>query len=187
MILQVTLIFFWNMWAHYLCTMFSIQFKCKSKIIWTPWTLSHTHPMSCICWKSYWTWDLSTLQWVIWVVIGSFYLFFKRAWHSLNGSTCYPYFLGMLNSNHSCIYHSFPTRWSPHSFQCGDTCWDQHFPLTSSIMGYPIYLSCLFSSPPLWESCGIIISTFMNYFDELITQEGICHTFNRCSLKCHMN
>lgn len=138
------------MWAHYLCTMSNVQFKCISKIIWTPWTNIHIHLMSCLCWKSYWAWDFSTLWWVIWLVVGSFYLFFKGAWPSLNGTTCYPYFLGMLNFDHSCTYHSFPTRWSPHFFRCGATCWDQHFPLIINIMGYPSFtnLGCLFSSPP---------------------------------------
>jgi len=140
--------------------------------------------MSCLCWKSYWAWYLSTLKWVIWLVIGSFYLLLQRGLPSLNGSTCCPYLLGMLNSNHSCMYYSFPTRSSPNSSQCGDTCWYQHFSLTTSTMGYPsfINLGCLFSSPPLLESCDIIVSTLMGCIDELLTQISFCHTFNRCSL-----
>ncbi len=43
MILQMALICFKIMRAHYLCTMCSVQFKCKSKIIWTIWT-NVSHP-----------------------------------------------------------------------------------------------------------------------------------------------
>jgi hypothetical protein len=166
------------MWAHYLCTMSSVQFKCKSKIIWTPW-INISHP-------PYVMFMLKNLLSVrsFNIMMGHSICFFKGALPSLNGSTCCLYRLGMLNFDHFCTYHSYPTRWSPNSSQCDDTCWDQHFSLIASTMGYPsfINLSCLFSSSPLWESCDIIVSTLMGCFDELLTQEEFWHTSNRCSL-----
>jgi hypothetical protein len=167
------------MWAHYLCTMFSVQFKCKSKIIWTPWTnVSHPPYVMCMLKK------LLGMKFFN-ITVSHFICFFKGALPSLNGSTCCPYLFGMLNFDHSCTYHSFPTRWSPHSSQCGDTCRNQKISLTTSAMGYPsfINLGCLFSSPPLWESCDIIVFTRMGCFDELFT----CNFFATLSIDVPFN
>ncbi len=34
-----------------------------------------------------------------------------------------------------------------------------------------------------WESCGIVLSSLINFFDEPLIQGGIFHTSNKCSFK----
>ncbi len=80
----------------------------------------------------------------------SFYLFIQRACPSFNGSTCYPYLLGMLSPKCYCICHLFPMKWSPYSSSCSGTYRNQHFSLPTSIIIYPNFITpvCLFLSPP---------------------------------------
>jgi hypothetical protein len=91
----------------------------------------------------------------------------------------------------NCFYtcHSFPIGWSPYSSWCDGSCQNWHFPLLINITKYSnfITLCCVFSSPPFWKSYGIIISSFIGFFDKLFTQIKICHIFNKCSLAHHMN
>jgi hypothetical protein len=47
-------------------------------------------------------------------------------------------------------------------------------------------LGCMFTSP-LFNSCGRIVFSFTSFFHGPCTQVGICHTYSRCSLKCHVN
>jgi hypothetical protein len=138
--------------------------------------------------KKNWAWDFSRLRWVIWLIIMSFYLFIQRACPSFNGSTCYPYLLGMSSPKCYCICHLFPMKWSPYSSWCSGTYWNQHFSLPTSIIIYPNFIThvCLFLIPPFQKSCGTIISSLISLFDKPPTR-GIFHTSSRCSLKLHMN
>jgi hypothetical protein len=70
-----------------------------------------------------------------------------------------PNIVGMLASNHSCICHSFPTRWSPYSSRRSSTCWEWHFPIPDNTMrchspftpGYPL------SGPTFWKPSGLVL------------------------------
>jgi len=85
--------------------------------------------------------------------------------------------------------HSFPTRWSPYSFGCSNTCWDRHFPILNNTIGHqsPVIPSCLFSNPTVWELSGLVLSLVVGFFGELIIWVGVCFIFNRCSFKYHAN
>jgi len=87
---------------------------------------------------------------------------------------------------HTC--HLFLMKWSPSSFQCGGTCQNQHFSLLVGIVEYPNFItpSCMFSCPP-WKTCDIIVSSFTCFLDGLLTWAKVCHTFNKCSFRCHEN
>lgn len=146
----------------------------------------------CLHWKSYWEHDLSTLWWVIWLIIKSIQCFFRGVWPSFNGSICCPHFLRILASNHSYIYHLFPIKWSPYSSQCNGTYSNKHFPLLVGITRYSnfITIGCPFWGPLFkksFESCVTIVSSFINFFDGPPTLAWICHIFNRYSFKHHMN
>jgi hypothetical protein len=118
----------------------------------------------------------------------SVYLFIQRACPSFNGSTCYPYLLGMLNSKCYYICHLFPNKWSPYSSWCSGTYQNQHFPLLIAIIIYPNFTTpiFLFLIPPFQKSCSTIIFSLTSFFDKLPTK-GIFNTFSKFSLRLHTN
>jgi len=76
--------------------------------------------------------------------------FFKGVSPSFNSLICCLHLLGMLGFDHSCIYHLFPTKWSPYYSRCRGICWNQHFSLPTSNVRYSNFTtpSGPFSSPP---------------------------------------
>lgn len=59
--------------------------------------------------KKYWVWDLLVLQWVIWLIVRSFYMLLQESKRPFfSGLTCCPYLLNMLRFDCFCICHSFP-------------------------------------------------------------------------------
>jgi hypothetical protein len=121
-------------------------------------------------------------------LLGHFTYFFRGAWASLSGSTYYPFFwdVGLWLFLHlSLVSNEIITLFF--------SIWWHMLRLTPSLLvGTTWYLSfttldCLFSSPPIWESHGIIISLFINLFDILFTWSWICHIFSRCYFGHHMS
>jgi hypothetical protein len=84
---------------------------------------------------------------------------------------------------HTC--HSFPTRWSPYSFKCSNTCWNQHFPTLNGTMrcSSHVTLRCTFSCPTFWELSGLVLTPIVGFFGELLTWAQVCFLFSRCSFK----
>ncbi len=115
--------------------------------------------------------------------------FFEWAWPPFYISNYCPHIFGMLNIDHSCICHSFLTRWSPYSFGCTNTCWDWHFLIIDGNIRYlnPITLGCPLSSPILWKPSGSVLSLIVGFFGRLFTWARVCFIFNRCSFKYHVS
>jgi hypothetical protein len=70
--------------------------------------------------------------------------------------------------------------------------WDMLKLTLSLLVGTTWYMSFttldyLFWSPPIWESCGIIISLLIDLFDKMFTWSWICHIFSRCFFGHHMS
>lgn len=89
----------------------------------------------------------------------SFYLFLLRGLGLPSMVLiCYPHLFRMLGSHRSCICDLFPTRWSPCSFWCDNTCWNWHFPLPIGFMKYLCFitLGCPLSRHPLLKVCIFI-------------------------------
>jgi len=81
------------------------------------WFMYHSRVIEIIGCRIFWHYDGSFSS-----SSNHFIYFFKGVWPPINGSTCYPYLLGMLGYDHFCICHSFPTRRSPSFFSCDGTC-----------------------------------------------------------------
>jgi hypothetical protein len=156
------------MWAHYLCTMSRVQFKCKSNIIWTLWTNVSHPPYVMSMFKK--LLGMRSFN----ITVGHLACDWVILFTSSNGlylpsmvQLVAPTFLGCWTLIILALITHFQQDWSPHSFQCGDTCRDQHFSLTASIMRYPSFINlvCLFQVPP-FESLVIHIN---GWFDGLFT------------------
>jgi hypothetical protein len=76
----------------------------------------------------------------------------------------------MLGYDYFYTCHSFPTRQSPFLFSCDGTCRKWHLSFQVGTMGYLSFTipSYLFSSPSLWKSCGIIISSLLGFFSNYL-------------------
>ncbi len=73
--------------------------------------------------------------------------------------------------------------WSPHSFWCNNTCWNQHFSIPVGISRYMNFTTPCMSLGPPFEKLYYHIS----FFDGSLTQAKVCHIFSRCSLRHYMN
>jgi len=101
------------------------------------------------------------------LLLNHFTHFFKRGLASICGLIYCPCLPKMLGFDCSCIYHLFPTGWSPYFFQCNGTYQDWCFPLPIGTIGYPNFItpSCPFLGPSFWESCSIILFSFTSFFN----------------------
>jgi hypothetical protein len=52
-------------------------------------------------------------------------------------------------------------------FSCGGTCQNQHFSFPIGIARYLNFTTpnYMFSCPPLWKPCGIVVSSFIRFFN----------------------
>jgi hypothetical protein len=97
----------------------------------------------------------------------------------------YPHILGVLGTNCSCIFHSFPTRWSRYSSKCSNTCWNRHFPIPNGITRCRNHVTprCLLSCPTFWKPNGSIIPPVISFFGGSLTQTKVCFPSSRHSFK----
>jgi hypothetical protein len=123
------------------------------------------------------------------LIIRSLFCFFGHVWPPFSGSNYYPCILWVLGTNCSRIYHSFPTWWSPYSFQCNNTCWDRYFLVLNGTTRCPNHVTpkCPLPCPTLWKPIGSILPLVTSFFGGLLTQARVCFPFNKHSFEHYVN
>ncbi len=133
-----------------------------------------------IFWWFYWSFSSS---------LGHSSCFFTQVRPPFYGSNCCPCIFRVSIIDCSCSCHSFPTRWSPYSSKCRNTCWDQHCFILDSVMRClsHVTLICSFPGPTFWKPSNLVLSLVVGFFSRSLTRAWIYFSFSRCSFRYHVN